>query len=85
MKTIKKARLQDPAVDVIIKTEKIGKRLYYIAQAIQIDIVAQGLSLDEALRNLKLIIKDRIKEQPAIQFSLIKEEEKCPLITRIFL
>lgn len=85
MEKIKKTKLQDPSVDVIIKTEKIGKRLYYIAQAIQIDIVSQGLTLEEALKNLRLIIKDRIKEQPAIEFSLVKEEEKCPLITRIFL
>ncbi len=80
-----KEKLKDLPIDVIIKTEKIGKKTYYIAQSIQIDIVAQGLSVEESLNNLREIIIDRINEQPELKLDIIDEEEKCPLITRIFL
>lgn len=80
-----KKKLKDLPIDVIIKTEKVGKKTYYIAQSIQIDIVAQGLSVEESLNNLREIIIDRINEQPGIKSEIIEEEEKYPLITRIFL
>lgn len=82
---MEKRNLKDPSVDVVIKTERIGKKNYYIAQAVEVDIVAQGLSVNEALKNLKEIIKDRIKEEPSIKNSLIEEEQTCPMFTRIFL
>lgn len=78
--------LREPCVDVVIKSEKIGTKTYYIAHALQIDVVAQGLSIEEALENLKEIIKDRMQEEPSIKIELETEEaEQYPFITRICL
>ncbi len=40
-------------LDVIITKEKIKGKVFYVAQGIQLDVASQGLSLDEALENIK--------------------------------
>ena len=40
-------------LDVIITQEKIKGKSYFVAQGIQIDVASQGLTLEEALENIK--------------------------------
>ena len=40
-------------LDVIITQEKIKGKTFFVAQGIQIDVASQGLSLKEALENIK--------------------------------
>lgn len=73
-------------LDVIITQEKVDKRVFFVAQGIQVDVASQGLSLREALDNIKdaanVVINSskEAKEQ-------IKETEKeiAPMLTRIYL
>ena len=40
-------------LDVIITQEKIGDKIFFVAQGIQIEVASQGLSLDEVIENIK--------------------------------
>lgn len=73
-------------LDLVITKERINGKTFFVAQGIQLDVASQGLSLDEALDNIKdaaEIILESSKEKRL----RIAEEEKdtAPMITRIFL
>ena len=73
-------------LDVIITQEKISGKIFFVAQGIQIDVASQGLSLDEALENIKDAAKI-VLENSQEKMQIIRDErrEVPPLLTRIFL
>mgnify|MGYP001592564612 FL=1 len=73
-------------LDVIITQEKISGKIFFVAQGIQIDVASQGLSLDEALENIKDAAKI-VLENSHEKMQIIRDErrEVPPLLTRIFL
>ncbi|MEK6820025.1 MAG: hypothetical protein AABY03_02420 [Nanoarchaeota archaeon] len=77
---------KDLVLDVIITQEKIDNKLFFIAQGIQLDVASQGLSLDEALENIK-DAADIVLESSQEKKKRIEEERKetPPMLTRIFL
>ncbi len=84
----KKCKLNDGKIilDVIITQEKIDNRTFFVAQGIQIDVASQGLSLEEALENVKDAAEIVLENSEETQKELIEtKEETAPMITRIFL
>ncbi|UCD20578.1 MAG: hypothetical protein JSW08_02255 [archaeon] len=73
-------------LDVVITQEKIGKKVFFVAQGIQIDVASQGLSLREALDNIKDAANVVINSSKEAKEE-IKETEKgmAPMLTRICL
>jgi len=73
-------------LDVIITQEKIGKKVFFVAQGIQIDVASQGLSIEEVLENIKDAANVVINSSNDIKVQ-IKETEKeiAPMLTRICL
>ena len=73
-------------LDVVITQEKIDGKIFFVAQGIQIDVASQGLSLKEALDNIKDAAEIVIESSKEAK-SLIREEERmpAPMITRVFL
>ena len=73
-------------LDVIITQEKIKGKTFFVAQGIQIDVASQGLSLKEALENIKDAAEVVVSHSKETKLRLIEEEqEPAPLITRIFI
>jgi predicted RNase H-like HicB family nuclease len=72
-------------LDVIITQEKIQGKTYFVAQGIQIDVASQGLSLEEALENIK-DAAEIILEDSGDKKELIAEEESeiAPMLTRVY-
>jgi len=71
-------------LDVIITQEEINEKVFFVAQGIQIDVASQGLSLNEALENIKdaanVVIKGSEDAREQIKET---EKEMAPLLTRI--
>ena len=72
-------------LDVIITQEKIEGKTYFVAQGIQIDVASQGLSLEEALENIK-DAAEIVLEDSGDKRELIEEEENeiAPMLTRVY-
>ncbi|MEK6913458.1 MAG: hypothetical protein AABW47_02190 [Nanoarchaeota archaeon] len=86
LKMKKECKLNDgkSILDVIITQEKIGSKTFFVAQGIQVEVASQGLSLEEALENIKdaaTIVLENSKEAQIEN----TENEIAPMITRIFL
>jgi len=73
-------------LDVVITQEKIKGKTYYVAQGIQLDVASQGMSLNEALENIKEAA-EIVLENKNNKIDLIKTESQnvAPMLTRIFL
>ena len=73
-------------LDVVITQEKINGKNFFVAQGIQIDVASQGLSLEEALENIKdaaNIVLENSNEKK--EFIEQEREEIPPMLTRVFL
>ncbi len=77
---------QQIILDVVITQEKINGQTYFVAQGIQLDVASQGLSLEEALENIK-DAAEIVLESSGDKRKKIEEEEQspAPIITRIFI
>lgn len=68
-------------LDVIITQEKINNKTFYVAQGIQIEVASQGLSIQEALENIKdaaeIVIENNSRDKEKIEIA-------PPMLTRIF-
>ena len=74
-------------LDVVVTQEKIKDKTYFVAQGIQIDVASQGLSLEEALENIKdaaKIVIDSNKEEK-IEIMMEEQELPAPILTRVFI
>ena len=74
-------------LDVVITKEKIEGDTYFVAQGIQIDVASQGLSLEEALENVKDAAEIVLESSQETRDKILEEERQqpAPMITRIFL
>ncbi len=72
-------------LDVIITKEKIDEKTFFVAQGIQLDVASQGLTLEEALENIRdaaeIVLEDSDEKR-----IMIKEEENdmAPMLTRVY-
>jgi predicted RNase H-like HicB family nuclease len=86
MTMAEKCKIGDKILDVIITQEKIKGKTYYVAQGIQLEVASQGLSLQEALENIKdaagIILES---SEDARNQICTEEKEIAPMLTRIFL
>lgn len=83
---IKKCNIGNKILDVVITQEKIKGKIFYVAQGIQIEVASQGLSLQEALENIKDAAEVVIENSNYIRNEISnKNKEVAPMITRIFL
>lgn len=73
-------------LDVVVTQEKIGNKTFFVAQGIQIEVASQGLSLEEALENIKdaadIVIESSKEAKEKIEES---EKEVAPMLTRVYL
>lgn len=72
-------------LDVVITQEKIGHKIFFVAQGIQIDVASQGLSLDEALKNIKDAAEIVIESSIDAKETICEKSCVAPMITRICL
>ena len=75
-------------LDVIITQENIDGKTYYVAQGIQIEVASQGLTLQEALENIKdaaEIVLENYGEDKEIELTIQGLEQPAPIVKRIFL
>ncbi|MEK6891184.1 MAG: hypothetical protein AABX03_03525 [Nanoarchaeota archaeon] len=72
-------------LDVVITQEKIEDKTFFVAQGIQIDVASQGLSLEEAIDNIKDAAEIVIASSKELKNKIIESRnEKAPIITRVF-
>ncbi len=74
-------------LDVIIKQEKIDGKIFYVAQGIQLEVASQGLSIQEALENIKDAAEIVIENSEEARNELCEETKElvAPLLTRVLL
>lgn len=73
-------------LDVVITQEVIAGKTYFVAQGIQIDVASQGLSLEEALENIKDAADIVLQNSKEIKKNMYHEMQITqPMLTRIFL
>lgn len=73
-------------LDVVVTQEKIDGKTFYVARGIQIEVASQGLSLQEALENIKDAAEIVINSSEEVREIISKEEkEAAPILTRVCL
>ena len=71
-------------MDVIITQEEIDGRTFFVARGIEIEVASQGLSLEEALENIKDAAEIVIESSEEAKEILHQKGEKiAPMLTRI--
>jgi len=86
MTMAEKCKIGDKILDVIITQEKIKGKTYYVAQGIQLEVASQGLSLQEALENIKDAAEIILESSEDARNQICTEEKEiAPMLTRIFL
>lgn len=84
-KMMSKCRIGKNILDVVITQEKINGKIFYVAQGIQIDVASQGLSLQEALDNVKDAAEIILESSEDARDKIEGSSEECiaPMITRV--
>ena len=75
----------DIILDVIITQEKIEDKTFFVAQGIQIDVASQGLSLEEALDNLRDAAEIALENSSDKTIIADVRNNVAPMLTRVFL
>ena len=71
-------------LDVIITKERIDGKVFFVAQGIQLDVASQGLTLEEALENIKDAAEVVLEDSEEKRTMIIEEEnEMAPMLTRV--
>ena len=77
---------QQIILDVVITQEKINGQTYFVAQGIQLDVASQGLSLEEALENIKDAAEIVLESSSEKRSKIVEDEQSpAPIITRIYI
>ena len=78
---------KDFILDVIITKEKIDGREFFVTQGIQLDVASQGLTLEEAIENIKDAAEIVLEDSKEKRLIMIEQEssEMAPMLTRVFL
>ncbi len=74
-------------LDIVITQERIEGKTFYVAQGVQIDVASQGLSLQEALDNVKDAAEIVIESSKDARARIEESIEECiaPGTTRMCL
>lgn len=73
-------------INIIIEREKQGNKTIFIASSPDINVFAEGKTIDEAQNKFVKAVKFHLKNFPEDKELLTKKEEcEMPLITRMFL
>lgn len=82
-----KIRAKGLILDVVITQEKIKGKTFFVAQGVQIDVASQGLSLEEALKNIRdaaeIVLEDSEEKRRIVEEE--RNEIVPPMLTRVFL
>ncbi len=69
-------------LDIVITKEKINGKVFFVAQGIQLDVASQGLSLEEALENIKDAAEIVLEDSDKLEL-MTEEKEMAPMLTRV--
>jgi len=86
MKMNKKVKTgKDLILDVVITKEKIDGKEFFVAQGIQLDVASQGLTLEEAIENIKDAAEIVLEGSQEKRFIMIEQESSgiAPMLTRV--
>ncbi|MBI2449197.1 hypothetical protein HYV49_02785 [Candidatus Pacearchaeota archaeon] len=75
-------------INIIIEREKQGDKEIFVASSPDINVFAEGNTIDEAKERFRQGVAIHLKTFPEERESLIKEENEeyeMPLLTKIFL
>lgn len=75
-------------INMIIEREKIGDKVIYIASSPDVNVFAEGKTIEEAEEKFTAGVKFHFENFPKDRESLIKEVKETyemPLLTKIFL
>ncbi|OYT41832.1 hypothetical protein B6U80_00255 [Candidatus Pacearchaeota archaeon ex4484_26] len=76
-------------VNIIIEREKQNGKVVFIASSPDVNVFAEGKTIDEAKRKFIEGVKIHLKTFPEEKASLIKEQKEqeyeMPLVTKVFL
>ena len=72
-------------LDVVITQEKIDGKTFFVAQGIQVEVASQGLTLEEALENIKDAVEMVVENSKDVEINTqISKERTAPILTRVF-
>jgi len=81
-------QMEKIAVNVVVEREKCDGREVFIATSPDVNVFAEGKTIDEAMEKFKEGVKFHLESFPEERKSLIVEEKdryEMPLLTRMFL
>ncbi|HLC62719.1 MAG TPA: hypothetical protein VJJ21_00195 [Candidatus Nanoarchaeia archaeon] len=88
MDKMKIIQMEKIAVNVVVEREKCDGREVFIATSPDVNVFAEGKTIDEAMEKFKEGVKFHLESFPEERKSLIVEEKdryEMPLLTRMFL
>ena len=74
-------------LDVVITKEKIEGKEFFVAQGVQLDVASQGLTLEEAIENIKDAAEIVLEDSKEKRLIMLEQEssEIAPMMTRVFI
>ena len=86
MEETSKAKRKESILDVVITKEKINGKEFVVAQGVQLDVASQGLTLEEAIENIKDAAEIVLEDSKEKRTFMIEQEssEIAPMLTRVF-
>jgi predicted RNase H-like HicB family nuclease len=77
---------KESILDVVITKEKIDDKEFFVAQGVQLDVASQGLTLEEAIENIKDAAEIVLEDSKEKRLIMIEQEssEIAPMLTRVF-
>src|SRR3990167_3281841 len=81
MEETSKAKRKESILDVVITKEKINGKEFFVAQGVQLDVASQGLTLEEAIENIKDAAEIVLEDSKEKRTFMIEQEssEIAPL------
>ena len=86
MEETSKAKRKESILDVVITKEKINGKEFFVAHGVQLDLASQGLTLEEAIENIKDVAEIVLEDSKEKRTFMIEQEssEIAPMLTRVF-
>ncbi len=80
--------MEKVGINIVIETEKQEGKTFFIASSPDINVLAEGKTIDEVKEKFENGVKEHLKAFPEERSLLVKEEKEefdMPLLTKIFL
>ena len=71
--------------DIVINVEKVKGKKIYVAHCLNLGVVSQGYSYEEAEKNIKEAIELYLETYPDALDEIPKKEIMPPMLTKVFL